>query len=151
MARLEHLDSPSWGTWVIRSIGVVTGAILGLVCVALAATAPLLLILAAPLLALVAWVTIRLWRVGVYESEVGIVVRGVLRSRVLPWNLALHARVDEVRIGFRPESAVVLASRNGTETELFLWNERSWLMLGRRDGVQALAVRINAAIELHQR
>ncbi len=153
MASPESLDRLCLGAWVVRAIVVVTGAVGTLVGIALARVAvhePLVLLAAAPVLVFVAAMARQLWRLGIYQSADGIVIQRVTGRLLLPWDVVQQARVDSVKIGMRPQRAVVVASRNGDEVSLYLWNERSLLMLGSSGGVDALAARINTAIALHQ-
>ena len=110
----RHVESsepraPRLGAWVVRVTVLVTGLVALLVVVGLLRVAidePLVLLIAGPLLAVVAFGALQLWRLGVYESADGIVVQRITGRRVLPWDHLQAARVEDVTVGFRSQRAV---------------------------------------------
>ena len=117
---------------------------------ALVALAPIAAVLALPVVALGAFLVVRLWRVGVFAGPDGIVIGGLSGTTVVPWDRAVEAEVDTETFGFQPTPTVVVKCRDGDRMPLGLLNERSLLMLGSPGGVQGLADRINDAIAKHR-
>jgi len=123
-----------------------------LVVVALVAAAPrspLIVVVALPILVLVGFLVVRLWRVGVYERDDGIAIGGLSGTSVLRWEQVSAAEVDAETYGFEPLPTVVLRCQDGGAVPLSLLNERSLLMRGSPGGVPGLADRINDAIARH--
>jgi hypothetical protein len=141
------------GTYLIDGIAALTALCGLLVCVGLLLAipdAPLLVLAAIPILVVTFGVVWRVVRCGVYEQSDGLAIRGFVQRILLPWSDVHDARIDEnVTRGFRPQRTVVVFSGDSTSTPLYLWNERSILMLGCTGGLDALAARINSAVEQH--
>jgi hypothetical protein len=153
MSPLERLTRTGWGELLRRGLVVVTLAmvvIVGAVFTISAADEPVMLVVAAPILAAVVWMSLALWRVGVFGSQAGIVIQGIFGRALLTWESVTEARVEDAAVGLRPQRTVVIAVQDGQARHLYLWNERSLLMRGSPGGVDALAERINHAIAHHR-
>jgi hypothetical protein len=115
-----------------------------------AADNPFMLVGAAPLLVGVAAVSLTMWRLGVFGCPDGVLIQGAFGRTMLPWSSVETARVEDAAVGLRPQRTVVISSQQGQSHRLYLWNERSLLMRGSAGGVDALAARINEAVERHR-
>jgi hypothetical protein len=126
------------------------GVLVVVALVSAAPRSPLIAVVALPILGLIGFLAVRLWRVGVYERDDGIAIGGLSGTSVLPWDEITAADVDAETYGFEPLPTVVLRCEDGSAVPLSLLNERSLLMLGSPGGVQGLADRINEAVARHR-
>jgi hypothetical protein len=73
------------------------------------------------------------------------VVSQVVGGWKVQWRDITDVRVETVTLGFRRVPTVIVVSGNGERRPLSLWNQQSFVMLGARGGVDALAERIKQA------
>jgi hypothetical protein len=151
MSEARRLNPTGPGTVAVRVVSLLTlsATALGVLFIANGKAGSLGVAACAAVMLVVTILVVRVWRVGVYETDVGLLIRGVLRTRVIAWQRISGVGVQEITLGFAPKRTVVVSIRSARPERLRFLNEHSALMLGIPHAVDKLSEAVDQAARRH--